>query len=251
MLKGLTAAAPIIINNNLDANVQTIMLYIDKAHAQNARLVLFPETCLTGLVNTDNYEQDKHIALELTSKYILQIREKAMEKGMWVAFGFFEIENGVIYDTAVLVNNAGEIVLHQRRTSRGWRASNLPKEQYAEGTTFETTETPWGKTGFLICGDLFDKWETAREAKLNLLLFPFARCFNNGVEDFEKEWTKEWPDYAKQINKVNADLTLGANYISRYNPSEHSDYFGGAFVADKNRKQLASLPLNQEGLLGI
>lgn len=249
MLEGLTVAVPIIVNGDIDANLQMIIQYIDKASLQNARLVLFPETCLTGLVNDDNYEHDKNIAIALTSRYILQIREKAKEKGIWVAFGFFEIDDGVIYDAAILINNIGEVVLHQRRTSRGWRASNLPNEQYAEGIAFETTETPWGKTGFLICGDLFDTWEAARDAKLNLLLFPFARCFSNGVEDFEKEWTKEWPDYAEQIGKVGADITLGTNYISQYKPSGHSDYFGGAFIADKNGKQLTNRPLNHEGLL--
>lgn len=249
MLKGLTAAVPRIINGDVDTNMQTLMRNVDEAVLYGAKFILFPEAVLTGLINNDSYEYDKNIAVELTSQYIVQIKEKASDKGIWIALGFFEISNGIIYDSAILINDVGQIVLHQRRTSRGWRASNLPSEQYAEGKDFEITDTPWGRTGFLICGDLFDTWKAAKNAKLDLMLFPFARCFNESVNDFEKEWEAEWIEYAEQIRKVGAVITLGANYISLPEPNDHNGYFGGAFIANNDGILLSKIPLNQEGLL--
>ncbi|MCL2413511.1 MAG: carbon-nitrogen hydrolase family protein, partial [Bacteroidales bacterium] len=237
------------VKSDLNTNLQTLMRSVDEAAFCGARLVLFPEAVLTGLINNDNYEHDKNIAIELNSQYIVRIKEKASEKGIWIALGFFEMDNGVIYDSAILINGAGQIVLHQKRTSCGWRALNLPSGQYAEGKVFQTIETHWGKAGFLICGDLFDTWEAAKDAKLDLLLFPFARCFNERVKDLEKEWETEWADYAEQIRKVGAGLTLGANYISPPEPGGHSGYFGGAFMADNDGNLLSKMPLNQEGLL--
>ena len=249
MLKGLTAATPTIVNGDIDTNFRTVLENIDQAALCGAQLILFPETVLTGLINNDEYDHDKNLAVPLDSQYILDIREKAKAKGIWVALGFFEIDDGVIYDSTILINDAGQIVLHQQRMSTGWRMPGLPITQYAEGTMLQTTETPWGKTGFLICGDLFDTWEGATEAKLDLLLFPFARCFSAGVTDFEEAWKTEWPEYAKQIQQVSAGLTLGANYISPAEPGDHSGYFGGSFMADKDGNRLSALPLNQAGLL--
>jgi len=58
----------------------------------------------------------------------------------------------------------------------------------------------------------------------------------------------EWREYAKQIRFVSA-VTAGANYIAPKEGSLYGGGFGGGFITDKNGNLLASLPLNQAGLL--
>jgi len=245
----IALAAP-RITRDMESNVRNIEKQIAKAHEGGASFILFPETTLTGLINNDDYEHDIKLAVSIDGDIMLRICNAAKEKGIWVCFGFFENNNGCIHDSAVLINPAGDIVLHQRRISPGWRWPNSQQNpsQYAEGVGLNYAETPFGKTAIAICGDMFDEKVVAMlaENKPDLLLFPFARCFTKDITDAQKEWDEhDLPLYLSQVNRIGA-LTFMSNYMDK--PSVHN-YFGGAFVVSAAGEMLAALPLHQEGLL--
>ncbi|MCL2421908.1 MAG: carbon-nitrogen hydrolase family protein [Defluviitaleaceae bacterium] len=242
---------PQIEEYNITANLKIMLTYIDEAINANADLLLFPETVLTGLVISDDYDVDKQYAISLASEYINQIREKARRGDIWIAFGFLEIDEGILYDSALLIDSAGDIALHQRRLSPGWCATNARPEEYGYGSVYASANTPWGKVGFMICGDLFNVPHYAADEKLDILLFPFARCFGPWVTlPYQQEWDEiEWPEYAKQIASVGAVYTLGANYIAPEEGSAFNGGFGGGFITDRAGRLLAGLPLFRAGLL--
>ncbi|MCL2170643.1 MAG: carbon-nitrogen hydrolase family protein [Defluviitaleaceae bacterium] len=237
---------PKIIEHNIAANLDIVLKYIDKAALAGADLMLFPEAVLTGIDICDNYDKDKLLALSIASPEIQQIINKSQMCNIWVALGFIEIDNNCLYDTAILIDNFGAIQLHQRRLSRGWCDDNADKTKYGYGGEFLTADTIFGKIGFMICGDLFNVPHLAKNANLDLLLFPFARCFGSQAKlPPQREWDEnELPEYSRQIAEIGAPA-LGANYIT---PGK-SSYFGGAFATDANGDLIASLPLYQEGLL--
>jgi len=257
----LGVAVPKIKTRDITANTLVALDYIHQAGAAGVDLLLLPETMLTGFVFDDIHAMDLPHAVAITDAPIIQLCEAARTHDIWVAFGFIENNDEVLFDSAVLINNKGEIVLHQRRLTRGWCASNANPAEYGSGATYHTAMTPWGKVGFMICGDLFDAVHHATDAALDILLFPYARCFvecpgsqaphaiqlGNGVADAQRQWDDvEWPDYAAQIKKANAGFTLGANYISA---DGDDDYFGGGFITGRDGVALATLPLFTPGLL--
>ncbi|MCL2363997.1 MAG: carbon-nitrogen hydrolase family protein [Defluviitaleaceae bacterium] len=232
---------------NIAANTNAVLACMREAAAAGVDLLLLPEVVLTGFVFDDVYAKDLPYALELKNPLISRICEDAKRHGIGVAFGFIENGAGTLYDSAILVNSDGEIVLQQRRLTRGWCAPNANPAEYGTGTELCTAMTPWGNVGFMICGDLFDAVQHAADAALDILLFPYARCFAGGVTDAQAEWDNvEWPEHAAQIKKANAGITLGANYIST---GESDEYFGGGFVAARDGARLAALPLYTPGLL--
>jgi len=185
----------------------------------------------------------------LASEYINQIRERARLGNIWIALGFIEIDDGVLYDSAVLVDSAGDIALHQRRLSTGWCNNNASPKEYGYGNKYSTADTPWGKAGFMLCGDLFNVPKYAKDAGLDILLFPYARCFTAGAVSPQQRWdNEEWPEYSSQIRYVGA-AAIGANYIAPEEGSPFNGGFGGGFITDAGGNLLASLPLNQAGLV--
>jgi len=243
-------AVPEIVEYDISHNHKTVLDYISKAAKENVNLLLFPETVLTGLVISDDYSLDKQYAISLVSEPIKQIQAQAASCGLWVALGFIEIANGILYDSAVLIDSNGTIVLHQRRMSHGWCAPSANPAEYGYGDEYKTAQTPWGKVGFMICGDLFHVNHYATEANLDILLFPFARCFSSNIklENYQQQWDNvEWPEYAQQISQVNA-YALMANYIAPVEGSPFCGGFGGGFITDRYGNLLGQLPLNTAGL---
>lgn len=175
----LAVAVPEIAEHDIAVNFQTIQTYIKEAIQSNVDLLLFPEAVLTGLVISGNYDVDKKYAISINSEYIKQIAKLSQTGGIWVALGFIEIDNGILYDSAVLINNTGDIVLHQRRLSEGWCSTAASPKEYGYADKYSTADTPWGKVGFMLCGDLFNVPYYAKNANLDILLFPFARCFGS------------------------------------------------------------------------
>ena len=85
------------------------------------------------------------------------------------------------------------------------------------------------------------------EAKLDLLLLPFARCFPRKVREPQRQWNDvEWPDYSVQIKQIRA-FTLMSNYIASRDLSGGG--FGGGFVVDPRGTLVKGIPLFEEGLL--
>lgn len=252
----LSIAIPNIVEYNIDANLQKVLSQLQisansREIPDSPMLVLFPETVLTGLVISDDYDTDRLYALEITSTPITQICKQAEANKIWVAFGFIELAHGALYDTALLVNDNGEIALHQRRLTKGWCNPNAPRNKYGYGTKLATTITPWGKAAFLICGDLFHVPQIAADEKLDLLLFPYARCFGNISQPTpQQEWDiNEWPAYATQVRAAGAKITLGANYIAPEKDSPFGGGFGGGFIANKDGNLLKSVPLQTEAIV--
>ncbi len=232
------------------ANYELIQHMITESSRNGAELILFPEAVFSGLTNNDVYQHDIELAMSVHDSRVKKLCVTARDAKMWLCFGFLENHEGCIYDSALLVSPAGEKVIHYRRMNPQWRGENLPSWQYAEGKIIPTVVTPLGNTAILICGDLFDTnvVTSLRQQKPRLLLFPFARCFPDHIEDEQAEWdTVEVHAYANQVRLTTADMTMMTNYIA--DRSANGGAFGGAFVMDKHGTVLASLPLRQEGIL--
>jgi predicted amidohydrolase len=236
------------ITSGIKDNLDKILSMMREAAASGAEILLFPEAVLTGFNVSDNYSDDRKLACSLESLPVQTIIDNAGKLKMWTAFGVLELSSTTIFDSALLVDANGKIVLHHRRMSPGWRARNANPLEYGCGASLSTAHTPWGKAAILICGDLFETaFPLAVEAKLDLLLFPFARCFLPEVTEPQKQWDNdEWPKYSAQIKAICA-LTLMSNYVAPGEPD--GKYFGGGFIVNCNGKIIKAKPLFEEGLV--
>lgn len=234
---------------NVEINIDSINKLILEACANDASFILLPEAVLTGLIIDDIYEHDIRLTISIQHKIIIDFCDKAKDNNIWLCFGFLENDKDCIYDSAVLINPNGEIVIHHRRINPQWRAKNMPPNQYFEGDEIKYAITPFGKTAVLICGDLFDDRVISMLNKIqpNFILFPFARCFSSKIKDVQKEWDDiEKYEYISQARRTGATVAM-SNYIGTTDINDTS--FGGAFVVNAKGDMLASLPLLQEGLL--
>lgn len=237
------------VTANAAANLDSIERMVADAARSGAELVLLPEGVLTGLINNDDPVHDLPLGQPIPGPATERLAASARLHGLWLGFGLLEIEGDCLYDSAVLLAPDGSVALTYRRNQPQWHGIAADPAIYKEGARIGMAQTPFGRAGFLICGDLFDDGIVSRFRALqpDWLLFPFARCFPDGSADQTLWDTAELPQYAHRVRFVGRPALM-VNYIG--DPGlEECPSFGGAFGISAEGEVKASLPLAVEGVL--
>ena len=87
-----------------------------------------------GLYEAELSEEDRKIALAISSHVFAQIKALTKEISIDVLFGYNEIEDDTLYSSCALMAD-GEIIYNYRRISRGWKEYSKTDEHYKEGST--------------------------------------------------------------------------------------------------------------------
>jgi N-carbamoylputrescine amidase len=174
-----------------------------------------------------------------------QLVAVAQAQQLYVSVGLFEREGDTLYDTAILIDRKGEIVLKYRRVSKGWHHPKANPDVYKEGWEVGSYDSEFGRICFLICGDICDEplKEQVRAQRPDIVLFPYARCFDDGSHDQSRWEREEMPGYIAGLQSVGT-VALMVNYLD-------PEYFGGAFVISRSGEVLGRFHLGQEGILHV
>jgi predicted amidohydrolase len=235
---------------DIDANLAAIVLMAHEAADAAAELVVFPDAALTGLINSDDASHDLPLGQEVPGPVTDVLAELARDRCIWLAVGLLEREGGRLYDTALLFTPAGEIGLKYRRIQPQWHGRGADASVYCEGEELPKVETLLGTFGFLICGDLFDDElvQRMRDLQPDWLLFPFARCFDDGSYDQER-WDREEKHVYMDRVRLAGITALMTNTLADKELDGGS--FGGALVVSRDGTEVDSLPLGETGILSV
>jgi predicted amidohydrolase len=231
-------------------NLAEILRMIDAAARRCADLILFPEAAVTGLINDDDPAHDLPLGEEIPGAITDQLAHRCQSEHIWTAIGLLERDGNELYDSAVLIAPDGEIKLKYRRIQPQWHGRQADPLVYRQGGEVLKADTSWGAFAFLICGDLFDDEivQRVRDLDPGWILFPFARCFDDGSADQERWDREEQPAYLERA-KLAGVTTLMTNYLA--GRELLGGAFGGAMVAAGDGTMQASFPLGKSGSLQV
>ncbi|AOK20040.1 carbon-nitrogen hydrolase [Burkholderia cepacia] len=144
-----------LVDGDVAHNTHKVIDTIERVDATGGtKLIVFPETTLSGFPTRDNISD---VAETLDGPTLLAVRDAARRKGVAVAVGLAERDAGRFYNTTVLVDEQGDIVLRYRKTHL-W-ASDVGV--FTPGDRFATCVWNGLTVGLLICYDI-EFPETAR-----------------------------------------------------------------------------------------
>ncbi len=235
-----------LITNDFPANQRRILRLAEEAVTKGAGFIVFPEAAATGLVNTGEPEHDLKIAEKIGGPRNSEWQDFARKNETYFAAGLLEKEDGRMYDSGVLFDPQGELILHYRRIHPGWRWPDDDPQIYCTGKDLPVVETDIGKVGMLICGDLWNDDIITRFAgqKPDYLLYPFLRSLKKNVV-VNDVWPHELQCYCQRWKQTNA-LTLAMNL---YGGPEPERAIGGAWCVARDGGIINSLPVLREGIL--
>jgi predicted amidohydrolase len=193
-------------------------------------LVCLPECALTGYL----YDESdlKKFAEPIPGPTTERMGELARNYKIFLCFGLLEAESENFFNSAVLLDRRGRILLHHRKICE--------HPPFTNGTTVQTVETELGRLAVLICGDLFDEEATSQlDHSVDLLLVPMARGFDGRSPDPERWEREERKVYLDGVRAVGATTAI-VNSLE-IDSDELAD-FGGALLVDGAGRMLAESP---------
>ncbi len=141
----VVACAQQRIGRDVETNRSKALSLIKRAIQVDAKIVVLPEACNTGLI-AENYRNVGNAEEELN--LILKLSER---KDILIIAGVVERESGRLYNSVCLIHR-GEI--------RGKYRKILPfpltdeREHFTPGNELGLFETPFGRIGVLICYEI-------------------------------------------------------------------------------------------------
>ena len=237
-----------LVTTDIQMNQTRILHLASNAVEKGARFIIFPEAAATGLINSGNPDADYMIAEAIPGPRNEEWKDFAAEHGIYFAAGLLEREGRRIFDSAVLYNPEGELILHYRRNDSGWHFQNDDSSVYCEGFQIPVVDSKIGKIAFLICGDLWneDVLMKLKAKKPDYLLYLFARNIAPS-EQVESIWESEIQSYKKRWQECNAKV-IATNLLSNIPDFES---IGGAWYIDSSGRLLADSPICREGILAV
>ena len=218
------------LDGDRDGNFVRIENAIRQAKDSSVDIICFPETIILGWVNPDAHKR----ACPIPGKDSKRFCRLAKQYEIFLCAGLAEKDGTKLYDSAVLIDERGRIILKHRKMNI---LTELMTPAYTPGKGVDAVETKFGKIGLLICADTHEDKILERMAALepDLLLVPYGYA--------EKE--DKWPEHGRELEKVvkragrkTGSVVVGTNLVGEitHGPWKGRIFGGHSVAADKNGK---------------
>jgi len=220
---------------------------VRQAAKHGARIVVLPETAITGYTSHDlrrTWQVDKQavteglqgvspkdVAEEVPGESTRAFGALAKELGIYLTVPFLEVDpkQNKYYNTIVLVGPDGRTLLHYRKLNpwpwaeQGWATQGDRGHQFVD--------TPYGRLALLICYDINFEPPELKKNRVDHLLYCIAWVDHAGSDWF----AKRLPRIARQ-----ADVNIiGANWSVPERPKWHG--YGQSLIIGRTGEVVAKV----------
>jgi predicted amidohydrolase len=216
------------IDSDREGNFIRIENAISEAKSEGAEIACFAETILLGWVNPKAHQD----AFTIPGKDSDRLCQLARENDIFLCVGLAERSGEKLYDSALLIDDQGKILLkHRKRNILDW----LMDPPYTPGDTLQAVDTKLGRIGILICADTFtfEPWtnylERMSKFEPDLVIVPY------GWAEPVEYWPKagdELADVVIEAARVIDAPVIGTNLVGMIsNGSWTGCIYGGLSIA--------------------
>src|SRR5690606_381983 len=135
-----------VVGNNAAKNLQTAERMVKEAALAGAELAVLPECMDLGWTHPASLINATEIP---DGEVFRRLQHMARENNMYLCSGMTELEAGKVYNSAVLLDNRGELILKHRKINK----LDIEKPFYCPGDRINMANTSLGKIGVMICAD--------------------------------------------------------------------------------------------------
>lgn len=207
-----------------DANLQRALRFVDQAARSGADIVLLPEALPVGWMGADTHAGADAIPDGPTC---LAFRQTAQDAGVYICTGLVERAGSDLFNAAVLIDPAGDVVLHHRKINE----LDIAHALYARGDRLGVAATPWGRMGVMICADAFaDRQVVSRTLGLmgaDVILSPCAWAVSPDHDNARHPYGQLWRD---SYGPVARDCQLWIAGASSVGPMTSGPWRGHACI---------------------
>jgi predicted amidohydrolase len=131
-----------------DRNISHATQFLHSAAEAGADVILLPEAFPLGWMDPSATTLADGIPDGPTCSALAAL---ARETGTYICSGLIERAKDKIFNSAVLINPSGEVILHHRKINE----LDIAHDLYSLGDRLAVADTPLGRIGVMICADAF------------------------------------------------------------------------------------------------
>jgi len=228
----------------VEENIAKASPLIDEACAQGARLLVLPEFWSTGYFPLSVDYSFYDLADGDDGQAMASVKTKAREHEVHIVSTIYERQGpGLFYNTAMVVNPAGEIISKYRKVHVPARRG-LEKLYYRGGSKFPVVEVEGWRVGMMLCYDSLLP-EPARCLALGgaeLIVVPFGASTTEGTIWDQLMMTRAFENgaYVAPCNAVGAlEMPEGEPFLLG----------GKSLIADPSGKIVAQASATEETIV--
>ena len=185
----------------LDINLKRAAKCIEEAAQNGADIALLPEVMDLGWTHPSALKLAYPVPGGMTFNFLA---EAARKNKIFVCAGIVEKDGDKIYNTAVLIDNQGKLLIKHRKLNELDIAHNL----YAQGDRLNVCHTRFGTIGIHICSDAFAKDRILSRALgymgADIILSPSSWAVgpdhDNLKEPYGDVWNQAYEPAAKEFS---------------------------------------------------
>lgn len=213
-------------------NLERAVQLIAQAAGQGAQVIVLPETLDLGWTHPSAQTE----AMPIPGPYSDVLCASAREHKIYVCAGLTERDGERVYNAAILVNDAGDILLKYRKIN----LLGVCDDYYTIGNMLSVVETPLGVIGVDICsdnyGDCMEIGHVLARMGAQIILSPSSwtsdYSYVEGQDPYGKKWFGPYHHLASLFDMVVIGCT-SVGYIVG-GPYEGKKMIGCSLVVDKS-----------------
>lgn len=225
------------------ANLKRAWAMIGRAADAGCRAVVLPECLDLGWT----FPGSRELAQPLPGPHSDLMVEAAQRAGVYVVAGLVERDGERIYNAAVLISPAGEILLKHRKINELAIAHDL----YATGNCLGVADTPLGTIGVNICADNFPGslalGHSLARMGAQLVLSPCAWAVDGDHDNVKQPYGGLWIGSYSKLAKLYGITVVGVSNVGwlRAGPWEGRKCIGCSLAVGPGGEILAQGPYGE------
>lgn len=228
----LALAQLLVEGGEPERNLQRAQKMIEKAATQNADLILLPETIDFAWTHPSALNEN----LPIPGVYSNFFCELAKKHHLFICLGLSEKEGDKNYNSAILINQKGEIILKHRKI-------NLLEVEflyYEVGQKLEVVDTSFGKIGLNICADNYRDslhlGHALARMGAQIILSPSSWTVDYHVTEIDEPYYEKWVKPFQLLASMHDIVIVSATSVGYIvgGPYVGKKSIGKSLVIDKN-----------------
>jgi predicted amidohydrolase len=213
---------------------------IEKAAKQSAQIVVLPECLDIGWTNPNAVKLAQPIGGSVTQTLCLA----AKQNKIYVAAGITEKADQKTYNSAILIDPAGVIILQHRKIN----ILDIARPIYTPGESISVVKTPLATIGLNICADNFAQThyiaDAIAEQGAQIILSPCSWAVPADYDNAAEPYGQLWLDSYTTIAKKHKIATIGVSNTGLIEAGPWKDRLciGCSLAVGHNAEVLAKAP---------
>lgn len=241
----LAMAQMLVVGGEVEANLSRAEQRIAEASAAGAQVVLLPETLDVGWTHAATRDLAGAIPDGLAAQRLIAA---AREHELYLCAGLAERDGDKVYNAAMLIDPAGDVLLHHRKLNEVAFALDV----YDQGDRLGVAHTPLGTLGLMICADGFACDQVVARTLgymgADVILSPSAWAVSpehdNEKQPYGDLWRENYAPVARDFQMWIASVSNVGSYFSRRTGRPHP-CIGNSLVFDSAGREVLTGPFGE------